>query len=110
MYKQYPQWAQELAQKYLSRTVHQFILHGNVHDLVSLKQSDEPAFIRLKTFLAEEFFGARDYVIFYDRSSGIYFRDKESRKDFNRAVSGRDSLLGTDYAKKMPKDPVRVFS
>jgi len=109
MITSYPKWAQKLAQKYLSRTVNQFILHGNVHDLVPLEKQ-ENKFVRLKTFLAEEFFGARDYVIFYDRSSGIYFRDKETQKDFNQAIAGRDSLMGTDYAKKLPKDPVGVFS
>lgn len=109
MYDSYPKWAQELAQKYLSRTVNQFILHGNVHDLVPLEK-EKTEFVRLKTFLAEEFFGARDYVIFYDRSSGIYFRDKETQKDFNQAIAGRDSLLGTQYAQKLPKDPVGVFS
>ncbi len=110
MYKHYPEWAQEIAQKYLSRTINQFLLHGNVHDFVPIQRGDKTDFIRLKSFLADEFFGARDYVIFYDRSSGIYFRDQESKKDFNRAVSGRDSLMGTDYANKLPKDPVRVFS
>jgi len=110
MFDHYPGWAREFAQKYLSRTINQFILHGNVHDLVSLKRDGNHDFVRLKTFLSEEFFGARDYVIFYDRSSGIYFRDKESQKDFNRAVAGRDSLIGTEYAKKLPKDPVNVFS
>ncbi|WP_445666472.1 ATP-binding protein [Fodinibius sp. AD559] len=110
MFDHYPSWAQEFAQKYLSRTINQFILHGNVHDLVPLQRKEQTDFVRLKSFLSEEFFGARDYVIFYDRSSGIYFRDGESKKDFNRALSGRDSLLGTDYANKMPKDPVRVFS
>lgn len=110
MFDHYPEWAQEFAQKYLSRTINQFILHGNVHDLVPLERKDKTDFVRLKSFLSEEFFGARDYVVFYDRSSGIYFRDKESQKDFNRALSGRDSLLGTDYANKLPKDPVRVLS
>lgn len=110
MFDHYPKWAREFAQKYLSRTINQFILHGNVHDLVPLRRSGGDDFVRLKSFLSEEFFGARDYVIFYDRSSGIYFRDKESQKDFNRAVAGRDSLVGTDYADKLPKDPVRVFS
>lgn len=110
MFDHYPSWAQEFAQKYLSRTINQFILHGNVHDLVPLQRKEQTDFVRLKSFLSEEFFGARDYVIFYDRSSGIYFRDGESKKDFNRALSGRDSLMGTDYANKMPKDPVRVFS
>lgn len=110
MFDHYPQWAREFAQKYLSRTINQFILHGNVHDLVPLERKEETDFVRLKSFLSEEFFGARDYVIFYDRSSGIYFRDQESQKDFNQALSGRDSLLGTDYANNLPKDPVRVFS
>ncbi|MDZ7690053.1 MAG: hypothetical protein U5K69_02670 [Balneolaceae bacterium] len=110
MFEHYPKWAQEFAQKYLGRTINQFILHGNVHDVVHLQKGDKEDFVRLKTFLSDEFFGARDYVIFYDRSSGIYFRDKETQKDFNRAIAGRDSLVGTEYAKNLPKDPVRVFS
>jgi len=110
MIQNYPRWAQELAQKYLSRTLNQFILHGNVHDLVPHQKEKKTEFRRLKTFLSDEFFGARDFVIFYDRASGIYFRDKESQVDFNRALAGRDSLVGTDLAEKLPKDPVRVFS
>src|SRR5699024_12274721 len=62
------------------------------------------------SFFAESFFGARYLFTFYHRSSRTYFKDQQSRKDFNQALSGRDSLLGTDYANKMPKDPVRVFS
>lgn len=110
MFEHYPKWSQEFARKYLSRTINQFIIHGNVHDLVSLKTDDGTKFNRLKSFLSDEFFGARDFVIFYDRASGIYFRDKESQADFNQAIAGRDSLVGTDFAKKMPKDPVRVMS
>jgi AAA+ superfamily predicted ATPase len=111
MFDHYPKWAQEFAQKYLSRTINQFLLHGNVHDLVPLHDDDEHTrFLRLKQFLADDFFGARDFVLFYDRSAGIYFRDKATQQDFNRAVAGRDSLIGTEYAKKMPKDPVRCFS
>lgn len=110
MFDHYPKWSQEFARKYLSRTINQFILHGNVHDLVPLKEENGTKFTRLKSFLSEEFFGARDFVIFYDRASGIYFRDKESQADFNQAIAGRDSLVGTEYAQKMPKDPVRVMS
>ena len=110
MFDHYPTWSQDFARKYLSRTINTFLLHGNVHDLVPLKTDKGTEFHRLKTFLSDEFFGARDYVVFYDRASGIYFRDKESQTDFNQAVAGRDSLVGTDYANKMPKDPVRVFS
>lgn len=110
MISHYPEWAQEFAKQYLSRTLNQFILHGNVHDLVPAGEGKEKKFMRLKTFLADDFFGARDIVIFYDRSSGIYFRDQESQKDFSLALSGRDSLAGTEYSKKLPKDPVGAFS
>jgi hypothetical protein len=88
MISNYPRWAQQLAKQYLSRTLNQFVLHGNVHDLV-------PTGPRRKRFFTAEnisvgrFFGARDIVIFYDRSSGIYFRDQESQKDFNRALAGQ---------------------
>ncbi|MGF1671011.1 MAG: ATP-binding protein [Balneolaceae bacterium] len=111
MIETYPKWAQEFARKYLSRTINQFILHGNVHDLTVVHDKPgKPRFERLKSFLSEEFFGARDFVIFYDRASGIYFRDQESQTDFNLALSGRDTITGTEYAKKLPKDPVGVFS
>lgn len=110
MLSTYPDWARQLAKKYLSRTMNQFILHGNVHDLVPVNKQNSKKFLRLKTFLAEDFFGARDFVIFYDRASGIYFRDQDSQRDFNQALAGRDTLTGTDYSKKLPKDPVGVFS
>ena len=110
MFDHYPKWSQEFARKYLSRTINTFLIHGNVHDLVALKTDEGTEFNRLKSFLSDEFFGARDFVVFYDRASGIYFRDKESQQDFNQAIAGRDSIVGTDYAKKMPKDPVRVMS
>ena len=106
----YPEWAGQLAKKYLSRTLNQFIIYGNVHDLVPVGHETDKKYLRLKTFMAEEFFGARDIVVFYDRASGIYFRDQDSQRDFSRAVAGQDSFAGTEYAKKLPKDPVRVFS
>jgi SpoVK/Ycf46/Vps4 family AAA+-type ATPase len=110
MYEHYPAWARELAYRYFSKTINQFILHGNVRDFTTLINESRTDFIRLKSFLFDELFGSRDIVLFYDRSSGIQFRDKKSMTDFNRAVSGYDSLVGTEYQKKLPKDPVRVFS
>lgn len=110
MYEHYPSWAADLARKYLSKTLNQFILHGNVRDYVPVFEEDKYHFYRLDTFLSEDLFSSRDIVIFYDRASGIHFRDKSSMKDFNRAVSGYDSLMGTEYAGKLPKDPVRVFT
>lgn len=109
MIEHYPYWAQQLAKKYLSRTLNQFILHGNVHDLVPAGNEKERNFLRLKTFMADDFFGSREIVIFYDRASGIYFRDQYSQRDFSQALSGRDAFSGSEYSKKLPKDPVGAF-
>ncbi len=107
----YPEWAKEFARKYFTKTLTQFILYGNVRDLVpSLDDDGKPIYISVQEFLLSELFASRDIVIFYDRSSGIHFADKESQTDFNRALSGYDTIFGTDYAQKLPKDPVRVLS
>ena len=107
----YPEWGKEFARKYFTKTLNQFILHGNVRDLVlSLDNNDEPEYVSLREFLTHDLFAARDIIIFYDRSAGIHFADQESQRDFNRALSGYDTIFGTDYVKKLPKDPVRVLA
>lgn len=110
MYASYPVWAQDFARKYFSKTINQFILHGNVRDVVPVRRGKEWDFPRFEDFLSDELFGSRDIVILYDRSSGIRFRDKQSMADFQRAVSGYDAFAGTDFANRLPKDPVRVFT
>ncbi|MEO0557996.1 MAG: AAA family ATPase [Bacteroidota bacterium] len=107
----YPSWARELARRYFTKTINQFIVHGNVRDLVpSLDDDGKPAYVPLREFLSVDLFAGRDVVVFYDRSDGIHFQDADSRKDFNRALSGYDTIFGTEYAKKLPKDPARVFA
>ncbi len=105
----YPEWAQDFARKYFTKTLNQFILYGNVRDLVPGGEEGNE-YVSLRDFLVDDLFAARDIVLFYDRSSGIHFADKESQKDFNRALSGYDTIFGTDYARKLPKDPVRVLA
>ncbi|MDA1028890.1 MAG: AAA family ATPase [Bacteroidetes bacterium] len=107
----YPEWAKEFARKYFTKTLTQFILYGNVRDLVpSTDDSGKRSYVSVQEFLLSELFASRDLVLFYDRSSGIHFADKESQTDFNRALSGYDTIFGTDYAQKLPKDPVRVLA
>jgi AAA+ superfamily predicted ATPase len=110
MLDHYPNWAREFARKYFSKTINQFVLHGNVRDYVQYSPAGKPEYLRMRNFLSDELFGGRDIVLYYDRASGVQFRDKASMSDFNRAVSGYDTLMGTEYAGKMPKDPVRVFT
>jgi SpoVK/Ycf46/Vps4 family AAA+-type ATPase len=105
-----PGWAQKLAQRYYTRTVSTFLLHGAVRDLQPLTQADgSRGYGTLKTFLSEELFGARDHVVFYDRSSGIRSATPETQADVGRAMQGYDALYGTDFAKVLPRDPGRAF-
>jgi SpoVK/Ycf46/Vps4 family AAA+-type ATPase len=107
----YPPWARTLARRYFTKTLNQFILHGNVRDLVSTEdEKGNRTYVSLHDFLAHDLFAGRDLVIFYDRSSGIQFATRAAQADFNRALSGYDSLYGTDFAQRVPKDPVRVFA
>jgi ATP-dependent 26S proteasome regulatory subunit len=65
-----PHWAQELRDRYLRGEAAQFILHGNVHDLVVLADSSLP----VEEFLATTLLGAsKDTVAFYNTSVGVRF-------------------------------------
>lgn len=110
MYASYPSWAKEFAHKYLSKTLNQFILHGNVRDLVALKGNNSSKFRRFKSFLSDELFGAREIVLYYDRSSGIHFRDNDSMNDFLRALPATEKNVGSDAISKLPRDPARVMA
>jgi SpoVK/Ycf46/Vps4 family AAA+-type ATPase len=106
----FPGWAKTLAERYYTKTISTFILHGAVRDL---QPADDGKgghrFMPLRGFLADELFGTRDLVVFYDRSSGIRLASPDMQKDFMFAVQGYDSLFGTEYAKGVPKDPARAF-
>lgn len=105
-----PPWAQKLAQRYYTRTVSTFVLYGAVRDLQPLTRDDGGReFDNLKRFLSEELFGARDHVIFYDRSSGVRAAAPETQQDLLRMLGGYDSMYGTDFAKVMPRDPGRAL-
>ena len=124
----FPEWARRLAERYYTKTVSTFILHGDVRDLQpATEDAGSPGgraeaagrsigegkggrrFVPLRTFLSDELFGSRDLVVFYDRSSGIRLATPDMQKDFMAAVAGYDSLFSTDYAKSVPKDPSRAF-
>jgi hypothetical protein len=62
-----PPWAQDMRNLFRSGSVAQFILHGNVFDLVPFG----PKLLSLKSFLEEVMFAGYDAVIHYDRGRGI---------------------------------------
>jgi transitional endoplasmic reticulum ATPase len=79
-----PAWTEELKQRYLRGEAIQFVLHGNVNDLLLHKG----AFVRIPEFLCENLLrGAKDMVIQYDLATGVRFVKKSA------AVPDLDVLL-----------------
>src|SRR5690242_8452266 len=62
-----PAWATKMRDLFRSGSVAQFLLHGNVFDVIP--HGDRQ--LSLKTFLDEAMFGAYDTVLHYDRSRGV---------------------------------------
>src|SRR5260370_42453144 len=93
----FPPWARMLAERYYTKTISTFILHGAVRDL---QPSDDGKgghrFVPLRNFLSDDLFGTRALVVFYDRSSGIRLAPPEMQKNFMAAGAGYDTLFGTD--------------
>ena len=105
-----PEWARELSEKYYSRTISMFVLHGNVRDLAPWNRAGGAEFLPLQRFLKEALFGARDLVLFYDRGGGISFGSPEMKADFERAVSSYDSYHATNFAGGLPRNPDGVLN
>jgi AAA+ superfamily predicted ATPase len=105
-----PGWARRLSEKYYSRTLAMFVLHGNVHDLVEWRRGDSTEYVPLAKFLNEGLFGRRDLVLSYDRGGGLSFANAQVQADFQRALAGYDSFHGTKYAQGLPRNPDAVLT
>src|SRR5277367_6287903 len=85
----FPPWARALAERYFTKTISTFIVHGAVRDLQPADDGKGGRrFVNLRTFFSDELFGGRDLVLYYDRSSGIRMATPEMQKDLASAVSG----------------------
>ncbi len=101
-----PAWAEEMRSIFRAGSSSQFVLYGNVHDLVpapatsvSPENGETPAqrrFISLRRFLTEVMFEPFDVVIQYDRGRGI--RVKKGGDHFHRFLRAFDSFRGTAWA------------
>ena len=105
----FPDWAQELADLYLSGTTCMFILHGNVHDLLHCPSRQEPdRFLTLSDFLATQLFGAWDLVLGYDLAGGmkpVAGGAHDRHQEMMKYLSGK---LGPKV--NWPREPDKVLS
>lgn len=97
-----PAWAREMDEILRSAATSQFVLYGNVHDLVPEAGKDgEMDWVSLPRFLAGRVLRDFDVVLHYDRSKGIQVR--RGNDHFHRFLKGMDAFLGTSLAGALPK-------
>ncbi|MBN1421723.1 MAG: AAA family ATPase [Planctomycetes bacterium] len=87
-----PAWAEEMRDLYRSGSSAQFLIHGNVFDVVPFAGRGGPVLLPLKIFLEQVMFESYDVVIHYDRGKGIRAaRGAEEWGDWLDHLLGRDA-------------------
>ncbi len=88
-----PAWAEEMRALFKSGSVSQFVLHGNVFDVVPAAGPSGQRLLSLKTFLDEVMFEKYDVVLHYDRGKGIRAtKGAEDWGDWLQQVLGDQAL------------------
>jgi len=72
-----PPWAEELRRRYLRGEASQFVLHGNVHDLVL----HEGKLLGLSEFLGKLLERTKDTIALYNVSTGVRFLKRKLSLD-----------------------------
>ena len=101
-----PAWAEELRHRYLAGEAIQFLLHGNVHDIVA----HEGDFVTLREFLTRGLLASKDVVIFYDPSEGVTFARPEMKDRFFKGLNVRLAMQGLPpMGIDLPEDPSNLL-
>ncbi len=99
-------WLETLKENYLNKQKSVFILHGNIDDLFEdTDQVDQ----ELSAYLSQTVFGSREIVLEFNIGTGLKFRDESSKLEFQKLLSGYDSLKGTTYMDRLPADSGEIF-
>lgn len=92
-----PKWAEEMRELFRSGSVAQFLLHGNVFDVVQVAENGAPKLLPLRAFLDDVMFDGWDVVLHYDRSRGI--RASRGGDDFARFLEDALGDAAPDFAR-----------
>lgn len=114
-----PAWAESMRSIFRSGSASQFILHGNVFDLVRApggvsggasggpgdgegsKQAGD-RYVSLRAFLTEVMFAPFDVVLHFDRGRGV--RVRKGGEHFQRFLRAYDTFRGTSWS-SLPEMP-----
>ncbi len=87
-----PAWAQEMRDLFKSGSVAQFLIHGNIFDMVPSQGRDGTRLLPLKMFLDQVMFEGYDVVLHYDRGRGIRAtKGSDDWGDWLRQYAGDDA-------------------
>ena len=84
-----PAWAARMRELFRSGAVSQFVLHGNIFDLVPAVETGSQRLLPLKQYLNEAMFGGYDVILHYDRGHGI--RATRGAEDFGEWLQQFDT-------------------
>jgi hypothetical protein len=127
-----PAWAEEMRQVFKAGATSQFVLHGNVFDLVAAPDGKGGSdFVALSEFLTGTMFQPFDVVVRYDRGRGVrieppdtsgegaykgveeVFRFLKGVDAFRGAPAALDAVAGRvdklDLRDQLPRDPKRAL-
>ncbi|MBI3179678.1 MAG: hypothetical protein HYZ27_08440, partial [Deltaproteobacteria bacterium] len=102
-----PGWVRELSHAYVSGTTCQFVLHGNVYDLVRSPTGGDSRYIPLADFLSNQIFGKWNLVLLYDLSRGLRPLAGTNPARLREMVDLFSERLGE--VKALPRDPTSVL-
>jgi hypothetical protein len=127
-----PAWAEEMRQVFKAGATSQFVLHGNVFDLVPAPDGKGGTdFVSLADFLTGTMFQPFDVVLRYDRGRGVRIRPPDPQRadaykgveEVLRFLKGVDAFRGApaafdvvaekveklDLRDQLPRDPKRAL-
>src|SRR5687768_16283935 len=88
-----PAWAAEMRDLFRSGSVSQFIIHGNVFDIVPAAIGGAKKLLPLKAFLSDVMFESYDVILQYERGKGIRpAKGGDDWGDWLQQVGGPDAL------------------
>jgi hypothetical protein len=91
-----PSWATEMISLYESRSVNQFILHGNVNDRFYLPLGNKASLGAIRDFLLRVLLPGFDLILSYDLGNGI--RVEKGGEIFSQWTGAKESL-------ELPRQP-----
>jgi len=105
-----PAWAEELANKYRSKTANVYILHGNIRDFLPHERKEgEFTFKRVQDYISEILFGNKEIIAYYDSSKGITFCEPHMEKNYLSEAPKFAISPDADNGDFVSNDPEKSF-